>query len=233
LPWPVLPIVVSAVVGAIPILASQVAALVSSGFSLAQAGQAVVQTLSQIGAQIGVGVSQLIEAIKSLSGVSTEAGKVAEAIDAYIKGAPPVPPVQPTPPPAPPLYTVSASWTVEVAKTTFDVSRFTSLLNSEVKRRLSAMGYEVTTVTTDIILREQLDRIAIDATTNVQSRQAIDKNKLLDVLKWAIPSVCAVLGLSIIAGPGGQQVIEFVGVAGGIIILILLLLFLWEREKRR
>ena len=232
MPWPVLPIVVSAVVGAIPILASQVAALVSSGFSLAQAGQAVVQTLSRIGAQIGVGVSQLIEAIKSLSGVSTEARKVAEAIDAYIKGAPPVPPVQPTPP-APPLYTVSASWTVEVAKTTFDVSRFTSLLNSEVKRRLSAMGYEVTTVTTDIILREQLDRIAIDATTNVQSRQAIDKNKLLDVLKWAIPSVCAVLGLSIIAGPGGQQVIEFVGVAGGIIILILLLLFLWEREKRR
>jgi len=231
LPFPVLPVVASVLVGAIPILASQIASLLGQGFTLAQAGQAVVQTLSQIGAQIGAGVSQLIEAIKSLSGVSEEARRVAEAIDAYIKG---VAPVQPTPPPTPPpTFTVSASWTVEVAKTAFDVNRFTSLLNNEVKRRLSAMGYEVTNVTTDIILREQLDRIAIDATTNVQSKQPIDKNKLLDVLKFAIPSICAVLGLSIIAGPGGQQVIEFVGVAGGIIILILLLLFLWEREKRK
>ena len=231
MPFPVLPVVASVLVGAIPILASQIASLLGQGFTLAQAGQAVVQTLSQIGAQIGAGVSQLIEAIKSLSGVSEEARRVAEAIDAYIKG---VAPVQPTPPPTPPpTFTVSASWTVEVAKTAFDVNRFTSLLNNEVKRRLSAMGYEVTNVTTDIILREQLDRIAIDATTNVQSKQPIDKNKLLDVLKFAIPSICAVLGLSIIAGPGGQQVIEFVGVAGGIIILILLLLFLWEREKRK
>jgi hypothetical protein len=227
--------VASAVIGAIPILASQIASLVSSG-ALVQAGQFVVQELSKIGASIGVGLSQIIESTRSLASSIPGGQQVVQAMDAFMKTvkgeAPTPPPVQPTPP-APPLYTVSASWTVEVTKTTFDVNRFISLLNSEIKNRLSAMGYEATTVTTDIILRKQLDRIAIDATTNVQAKQPIDKNKLLDVLKWAIPSVCAVLGLSIIAGPGGQQVTEFVGVAGGIIIVILLLLLLWEREKRK
>ena len=95
------------------------------------------------------------------------------------------------------------------------------------------MGYEVTDVTTDIAIREALDRIAIDATTTVKAKQQIDKNKLLEVLKWAIPSVCAILGLAIIAGPGGEKVTTFVATAGGIVILILLLLLLLEREKKK
>jgi hypothetical protein len=205
-----------------------------------------MQALSSISPQLNMTPEQVIDTAKPILNALPGGFLVTQAIDAFTKTVQQVvqqvqprpeevvqPAPAPTPPPAPPIFTVSASWSVEIAKATFDVNRFVVVLNNAVRQRLTAMGYEVTEVTTDIAIKEALDRIAIDATTTVKAKQRIDKDKLLEVLKWAIPAVCTVLGLSIIAGPGGEKVTTFVATAGGIVILILLMLLLLEREKRR
>jgi hypothetical protein len=115
--------------------------------------------------------------------------------------------------------------TVEVAKKAFNPDLFTKLLNEEIAKAL-----KVEEVTTMLKQTELADRIVLDVTATVKSKEAIDKNKLLDVLKYAIPSVCALLGLKLITSPEAGERLTGLGL---IVIIILILGLLVAREVKK